>query len=1031
MSAGPNPIWIAVRRVAMATLLACLMISRAPYAFALDPALDVSQYAHTSWKIRDGFTKGPISSIVQTPDGYLWLGTHLGLLRFDGVRNVPFPPTDQPLPSNTIFKLLVARDGTLWIATDKGLASWNGGRLTQYPEFAGQWVFALAQVRDGAVWAGTYSTVPTGGKLCAIQNGSVQCYGQDGALGRGVADLYEDNKGNLWAEGENGLWRWTPGPPEFLPVPAVSVHPGSLAEDFGGALLIGTKSGIRRLVDRKSDVHRLPTSVRQFRTLSLLRDRDGGLWIGTSGRGLLHFHQGRTDVFSSSDGLSGDDVDSIFEDREGNVWVATLNGLDRFRDFAVPTFSVKQGLSIPSVVSAALAVRNGNLLFASVGGLNGWVNGHFVIHGKNTARAQQGDNAESSLFQDARGRVWAVTQREFGYLEDYQFIALSGIPGGVVRSIVEDGDGSLWIANQNSGLFHLRESEVVEQIPWDKIGHKDFAAALAVDPLHRGLWLGFFQGGLVYFKDGKVLATYGSSDGLGNGRVNDLRIDQDGTLWAAAEGGLSRLKNNRIATLNSRNGLPCDTVHWLMEDDDHSFWLNTTCGVVRVAKAELDAWTAAVDEGKDETGKIQFTFFDISDGVRTSPYPIGYSPQVAKSTDGKLWFPSFVGGVSVIDPRHLHFNPLPPPVYIEQVTADRKIYNAASAAKGLPSSVRDLQIDYTALSFAAPDKVQFRYKLEGYDRDWQDAGNRRQAFYTNLPPRNYRFRMMAANNSGVWNEAGTFLDFSIAPAYYQTDWFRLSIVVAVLGSLAALYRLRQRQVARQFNIRLEERVRERTRIARELHDTLLQSFQGVLLRFHTVTYQLPDGADEARNTLESVIEQARQAITEGRDAVQGLRSLPVINDLAAAISTLGEELAADQGVENRPDFSVHVEGTPRALAPFPRDETYRIAIEAVRNAFRHGNAKRIEVEIHYGQRQLRLRVRDNGKGIDPKVLSGQARQGHYGLTGMQERAKSMGGTLAVWSEIDSGTEAELNIPASTAYAKSSAANRSMSWGKGT
>ncbi len=225
-------------------------------------------------------------------------------------------------------------------------------------------------------------------------------------------------------------------------------------------------------------------------------------------------------------------------------------------------------------------------------------------------------------------------------------------------------------------------------------------------------------------------------------------------------------------------------------------------------------------------------------------------------------------------------------------------------------------------------------------------------------------------------------------------------------------------MARHFEVRMEERVRERTRIARDLHDTLLQSFQGVLLRFHTVTYLLPDRPDEARDTLESVIEQAREAITEGRDAVQGLRSLPVINDLARAISAIGEELAAEHAVENRPDFTVDVAGTPRDLAPFPRDEMYRIAIEAVRNAFRHANARRIEVEIHYDKRQFRLRVRDDGKGIDPKVLRGHGREGHYGLTGMHERAKSVGGKLAVWSEVDSGTEAELTIPASIAYARS-------------
>ncbi len=276
--------------------------------------------------------------------------------------------------------------------------------------------------------------------------------------------------------------------------------------------------------------------------------------------------------------------------------------------------------------------------------------------------------------------------------------------------------------------------------------------------------------------------------------------------------------------------------------------------------------------------------------------------------------------------------------------------------------------------------------------------------------------MSACNNSGVWNEAGTFLDFAIAPAYYQTAWFRLSCVAAFLALLAAIYQLRMRQVARQFNMRLEERVSERTRIARELHDTLLQSFQGVLMKFYALNYLIPDRPAEAQKTLETVIEQARRAVSEGRDAVLGLRSSTVCtNDLAQVIGALGEELAADQTGQNRPEFRVQVEGTPRDLAPLVRDEVHRIACEAVRNAFRHAQAGRIEVEILYDQRQLRLLVRDNGKGIDPKVITGGGRAGHYGLPGMHERAKLVGGKLALWSELDSGTEAELIIPASVAY----------------
>ncbi|MBV8113479.1 MAG: hypothetical protein JO300_01980 [Silvibacterium sp.] len=496
------------------------------------------------------------------------------------------------------------------------------------------------------------------------------------------------------------------------------------------------------------------------------------------------------------------------------------------------------------------------------------------------------------------------------------------------------------------------------------------------------------------------------------------------------------MKNGRIATLTGKNGLPCDAVHWVIQDNDHSFWLYMPCGLVRIARSELDAWAAAADRDKETKRMVQATVFDSSDGVTSHAgisrfdfghfRPGGYTPQVARSSDGKLWF-SAGDGVSVVDPHHLPFNKLPPPVHIEQITADRKTYDPASTVGerlSLPARVRDLQIDYTALSLVAPEKVFFRYKLEGLDSDWQEAGNRRQAFYTNLPPRNYRFRVMACNNSGVWNEAGTFLDFSVAPAYYQTVWFRLSCVAALLASLYAFHRLRMYQQARQFNIRLEERVAERTRIARDLHDTMLQSFQGVMMKFHTLAHirELPA---EARERLEGFLEQGQEAINEGRAAVRGMRSSAVIqNDLACALARDGERLAAEQNAQTPVDFHVVVEGESRDLHPILRDEVYRIASEATCNAFRHSGAGRIKVKICYDRKQLRVLVQDNGKGIDPQVLDG-GREGHFGLAGMQERAKLAGGKLTVQSKPDSGTEVELTIPASIAYAKLSAPRQSV------
>jgi signal transduction histidine kinase/ligand-binding sensor domain-containing protein len=944
----------------------------------------------------------------------------------------------EQLPSSIITSLLAARDGALWIGTFQGLASWKDGKLIQYPELAGQGVAALLEDREEAVWAGTVG-VPTG-RLCEIHGGSVHCQGENGSLARGVVSLWEDSKGNIWAGAMTGLWRWKPGLPKRYPMSDSISEIRSLTEGDNGALLLSMPGGIRQFLDGKTGTYPLPATRPQFKPTSLLRDRDGSLWIGTQDRGLVHVHHGRLDVFARSDGLSGDYIAGLMEDREGNLWVATTNGLDRFRDFAVPTISTKRGLSA-AFVGSVLSAKDGSVWLSTSDGLYRWGHGQVTIFRKRRERpatrlAEQSDVREvtdsgspldpGSLFQDDRGRIWVFTYREVAYFEGGRFTPVNSAPAGTVHSVAEDSAGNLWISNVDHGLFHLVGGNLVERIPWATLGRTDFAFSLSTDPARGGVWLGFYQGGLAYFRDGQVRASYKVADGLGKGIVADVQVDKDGALWAATEGGLSRVKSGRVSTLTSKNGLPCDSVHWAREDNDHSFWLYMACGLVRIERTQLDAWVV------DPKRSIQATVFDSSDGVRSGSLPGGYSPRVAKTADGKLWFlPG--DGVSTIDPRHLAFNKLPPPVQIEQVIADGKAYwqnltgNASSLQSKLPPLIRDLAIDYTALSLAIPEKVRFRFKLEGQDRDWREVVNVRRVQYSNLAPGPYRFRVTASNNSGVWNEQGASLDFSIAPAYWQTRWFVALCVAALMALLWALYQLRLRQLAREFKMTLDARVGERTRIARELHDTLLQSFHGLLLRFQAAYELLPARPAEAKQSLERAIDQAAQAITEGRDAVQGLRASVVeSNDLAVAIRTFGEELRADQigNASASVVLGVVVEGTPRTLRPIQRDEIYRVACEALRNAFRHAHATHIEVELRYDERRLRLRVRDDGRGIDPKFLTEEGRAGHYGLHGMRERAKLMGGKLNVWSALDSGAEVELSIPADRAYAISASTWRS-------
>ncbi len=978
----------------------------------------MSQYAHTTWRVRDGFFKGAVWAIAQTPDGYIWLGTEFGLLRFDGVRAVPWqPPGNQSLPSTDILSLLVARDGTLWIGTAKGLASWKDGRLVeQYAELAGHFVFRLLEDDEGMVWASAWAL--SNGWLCEIGNGSVQCKGRDGALGPNAPDLYEDSKRNIWAGVQNGLWRLKPGSPIFYSVPGEPDGIHGLAEDDDGALLIGTQSGIRRFVDGKTEPYRLSGTVQQFRTTKLLRDREGGLWIGTSDRGVIHAHQRTADVFGPSAGLSGIDVATLFEDREGDIWVSTVNGLDRFRDLAVATLTLKGGLSNTGVASV-LAATDGSVWIATYVGLNRWKNGQISAFGGRDGKLN--GLAPNSLFQDSHGRIWVSTPGAFGHLENDRFVAANGIPGGSVHGIAEDRAGNLWIANEERGLFRLSPRNEVQQIPWASLGQKDNAVAIAADPLHGGLWLGFYQGGVLYFSDGQVRSAYKAANGLGDGTVNGFQFDPDGTVWAATEGGLSRLKSGRVATLTSKNGLPCDAVHWVIRDNDHAFWLFMTCGLVRVARSEIDAWAAAVDRDGDTKRTIQAFVLDNSDGVTSQAIPYYYRPQVTESLDGKLWFVN-LDGVSTYDPRHLPFNKVPPPVHIEQITADRRTYDPASYKNGyvsLPARVRDLAIDYTALSFVAPEKVHFRFKLEGQDTVWRELINVRHVEYTNLAPRSYRFRVIACNNSGVWNETGDSFDFSMAPAYYQTIWFKMLCAAASLVLLWAVYQRRLHQVRRQLAAGLEERINERMRIARELHDTLLQSFQAVAFQLQAARNLLVRKSDNAEAALDEAVVTTEEAIKEGRSAIRDLRPEPAAQrNLGELLNAVGRELGTAHEVNGHaPSYRVVVEGKQLDLSPMFQDEVYRISREVIRNAFAHAAASRIEVEIRYDHDLLRLRIRDDGKGIDPKVLEGDGPSGHYGIPGMRERAQRLGAHLDFWSEMGAGTEVELTVPASMVYLK--------------
>jgi signal transduction histidine kinase/ligand-binding sensor domain-containing protein len=934
-------------------------------------------------------------------------------VRFDGVRFVSFaPPAGQHLRNPAVISLLGARDGSLWIGTAAGLAQWKNGELFTFPEITGR-VNSVYEDRDGTIWIARSRT--TGGGVCKVAASGAACYGPKDGVPPYAGTLIGDNLGYLWIGTSTALVRWKPGSSTSYElsglrsnVALAGINVLAAAPDgsvWAGISNSGRGLGLQQWVNGSWKTLITPTfDSSTLRVNSMHLDRHNALWIGTYETGIYRVHDGNVDRFASADGLSSDTVESFFEDREGNLWLTTVGGVDCFRNIPVVTFSVHEGLGAGDAASV-FAARDGTVWIGNRGELD-FVRGNVV----SSIGPKQGfrGNSVTSLYEDYAGRLWVGLDNGLFVFERGRFTPVhrpDGGPVGIVLAMTEDIDHNVWASvirnppGRPTRLICFRDGRFIKEISDQGLD----VLSLAADP-QSGLWLGLIEGGLARYRNDQV-QVFPLKDA--NARVSQVLANSDGSVFAATEHGLVERRGDSQHTLDGNNGLPCNRIYALVSDKHSDLWLYAECGLIEIKSDELQRWREHPNE------KVKFDLFDAFDGAQ--PYLPPFRPVATRSNDGRLWFANNIVA-QMIDPDGLLRNPIPPPVHIEDVIADRKIYSPQSGLH-LPALTRDLEIDYTALSFVVPQKVHFQYRLEGWDRDWQDAGTRRQAFYNNLPPRNYRFRVMACNNSGVWNEAGASLELSVLPGFYQTNWFRSICAVGFLASLWGIYQLRVQQLQRQFNIGLEARVNERTRIARELHDTLLQSFQGLMLRFQTVGEMLPARPLDAKNALEGALDRADQAISEGRDAITDIRASSLASrdlekSITALMTNLSEELAAGNG--RSVTFRVLVEGVPRAVRPTLQDEIYRIARESLRNAFHHAQAGHIEAEITYGE-SLRLRFRDDGKGIDPSVVERGGRSGHWGLPGIRERAKQIGAELTVWSELGAGTEVELSIPGSVAY----------------
>ncbi len=990
----------AARTALLCGFLFYLLFSVAP-VHALDPNKHVTQYIHTAWRTQDGSLPSGMFSITQTTDGFLWFLSLPGdVYRFDGVRFLPWRLPAE-VSKTAVGQVFADHEGGLWLDA-RQLVHLKDGIVASHFELKGLHGFhAIGKDSDGSLWVGLRDSETP---LCHVTDRAAKCFGKDDGIPISTINTaLADGSGGFWLGGEKALVHWHAGVSETYNVGNSEVF--SLARGPGGIVWVGTRGegtgpGLAQMKD--GAVKPFVTSIfdgSKLSVSSIMFDRDGNLWVGTDAKGVFRIRGNAVEHYGHTDGLSGDSVWEFFEDREGIVWAGTTSGIDSFRDPAVTTFSALQGLG-KDLAAGILASRDGTVWVANDGSLDRFKNG--TASSIRRANGLPGEQV-AAMLEDHAGNMWVGVDDRLYLFKGGRFRRVpepDHQPLGMVIAMTEDIDGNVWAAcaSQPGKLVRIRDFKVREVFPPSQVPPGKLAPAP-----HGGIWILRGKGDLLLFRNG-ILEKKATLDARSSSLNRQIVAEADGSVLVGTENGLVGWRNGRVQRMTTKNGLPCDFVIAFTQDKEQRWWLYTRCGVVEFSNAELQHWWA------DPGAIVQNRLYDAFDGAQPN---IGSFNASATTPDGRVWFSSGVV-VQMVDPSRLSQKALPAQTYIESLVADRQEFKATPNLK-VPPNPRDLQIDYTSPTFAIPEKVKFRYRLEGYDRDWHDAGTRRQAFYTDLPPGKYFFRVVASNSDGVWNDSAAKLDFSVAPAYYQTNWFRALCAAVFLSMLWAAYQLRVRQLRWEFNTAIEARVSERTRIARELHDTLLQSLQALLFQYQAARNLFAAGSERAMHVLDTSLDRTEQAIAESRDAIRDIRSDNVAqNALPELLTRAGNELAQSLADQDVPTFGLTVEGERRTLTPIIREETYRIALELLRNAFRHAQAHRIETEIRYDGDMLRLRIRDDGKGMDLKILQGDG-SGHWGLRGIRERAERIGAHLDLWSEAGAGTEFQLTVPAGIAY----------------
>ncbi len=1002
-----------------------------PLLRALDDTKPLRSYGRQNWQTGSGLPQNTVHAILQSRSGFLWLGTEGGLLRFDGVAFTLFDTRTTPaLRSNLILGLAESADGVLLAATSQGLLTMHSGQwtlLTASNGLPGNAVLRVLCARQGICW------VVTAEGVASYRDGVLHPFPVAPALANSseqpVAALAPD--GSLWMATAEGLAHLSPGglvATEPLPAPASAVTVAGDGEVLaggrgrlfrlrgharsaktlpagleittvlasrGGAVYLGTSSGLGVLHPDASsrEAFSLLTTkdgLPDNRVTTALEDSDGALWIGTE-HGAARLFRGRLEALDLGEG-SGP-VLTLAQDREGDVWLGTdAGGLTVLRDRTFTTYTVADGLPSNALRSVYAGRDNTIWVGTSGAGLSRSTGAAFTV--ARDAGTGLSSNTVLALAESADGTLAIGTPDGLDLLKNGKLTRMTsaeGLPDDFIRSLLASGGNELWIGTRH-GLAHWLPGTRTADSHIDIFGRNeglpsDVVGALAEDRQHPGaIWAGTLDG-LVHLDRAGHVTTYAQAQGLASVIVTALYQQADGTLWIGTSGGgLYRLVEGHIsAYAPQETGLP-QAISSILEDGSGRLWLGTASGIFRVAIADLNAYAA------DKRHPLRVAAYGVSDGMLVPECSSGH-PAAARGPRGELWFAT-LKGLSMVDAEALRENRLVPPVAIEEVSVDEQPVSTTAPFRVPPDRTR-LAFHYAGLSFTAPAKVHYRYQMQGFDKHWIDAGTRRTAYYTNIPPGHYTFRVLAANNDGVWNETGAAIQFSVEPHYYQTWWFYTLLALGLAGCAYALYRLRVRAVEQRFSAVLGER----NRIAREIHDTLAQDIVAISVQLELASRLLSSSAEAARAQLDATRTLVKNSLAEARSSIWNLRSATAGgNDLPARLSRSVREIATAAGLQ----FSFQVNGAYRTAPARVEDELARIATQAAQNAARHASATRLELTLSYAARSLQLTVADDGRGFvpDPEAFAGA---GHFGLQGMRERAAAIGARLHIESKPGTGT----------------------------